>query len=554
MPRLTRDSNVTVGTKDYKIDELLKTIIYLPADQIKTYFMKLGLKVPRELRMFVLRESLRETVIETRKSRLTLADELNYRLSWYTEFTETQLENLLIFFEDPKIEREFLEEFWTDLLAYMVEKNVSSKHLKDLLDDSIAFVKKHGLELPDIKTYNRDLKDVFFDSFGRIDGLAPAKFRPVLYKSSTLSEIRDLGAKYEVSVPRRLKKTELADIIIKELKDRGQHTDKLEQETRKMSVLVMQRFAIDHDIKASTELKKEEIIEYILANAEETKETYFVPESQAVYDKEVEEVADPLEEEVIIEPEVIVESIPEPEPEEVEKESEPEETVEPEETAEPDEVVEEVAEEKVVDEAPQNIVQQQPTQIVQSNIDISELVNEIKKLRETFEVALLSQKVTNAEKEEELANAISVTNAQADIPKHGAVVLNSAEFYGNPKSLKKVIKNDEAAEREKFIEEKKAASSIGTGENDEVDTPGEIRFIGKIFKGIGKTLWKILRFLLKFVLIVAVIAIVLVLIFSVLTYYVTTLTFLDGVTTSLNNLLSFGIIDKIHGFMASLGM
>ncbi|PKK96556.1 MAG: hypothetical protein CVV58_05765, partial [Tenericutes bacterium HGW-Tenericutes-3] len=186
MPRLTRDSNVTVGTKDYKIEELLKTIIYLPADQIKTFFMELGLKVPRELRMFVLREALRETVIETRKSRLTLADELNYRLSWFTEFTETQLENLLVFFEDPKIERDFLEEFWTDLIAYMVEKNVSSKHLKNLLDDSIAFVKKNGLELPDMKTYNRDLSVIFYDSFGRIDGLAPAKFRPVLYKSSTL--------------------------------------------------------------------------------------------------------------------------------------------------------------------------------------------------------------------------------------------------------------------------------------------------------------------------------------------------------------------------------
>ena len=48
MPRLTRDSNVTVGTKDYKIEELLKTIIFLPADQIKTFFMELGLKVPQK--------------------------------------------------------------------------------------------------------------------------------------------------------------------------------------------------------------------------------------------------------------------------------------------------------------------------------------------------------------------------------------------------------------------------------------------------------------------------------------------------------------------------
>ncbi len=83
-----------VGTKELKVDDILKTIVYLPATQVKAFFYDIGLTIPRELRMFVLRETLREKVIETRKSRLTLADELNYRLSWFTEFTETQLENL----------------------------------------------------------------------------------------------------------------------------------------------------------------------------------------------------------------------------------------------------------------------------------------------------------------------------------------------------------------------------------------------------------------------------------------------------------------------------
>jgi hypothetical protein len=72
-------------------------LIYLPAESVKDFFVELGLTLPRELRMFALRETLRVRVIETRKTRLTLADELNYRLSWFTEFTETQLENLLSF-------------------------------------------------------------------------------------------------------------------------------------------------------------------------------------------------------------------------------------------------------------------------------------------------------------------------------------------------------------------------------------------------------------------------------------------------------------------------
>jgi len=555
MPRLTRESNVTVGSKEYKIDELLKTIIYLPADQIKTFFIEIGLKIPRELRMFVLRETLRSKVIETRKSRLTLADELNYRLSWFTEFTETQLENLLVFFDDHTIERSFLEDFWTDIISYLIEKEVAPKHLKKLLDDSITYVKKNGLELPSMKTFNREIKNMFFDSFGRIDGLAPAKFRPVLYKSSTLSEVRDLGTKYDVAVPRRLKKTELADIIIKELKDRGQYTEKLEGEIRSMSVIVMQRFAIDHDIKASTELKKEEIIEYILANAKETKETYFVPESQKDYEKEVEEVTDNPDELLSDDDEVPDESevTQDEEIEETILEPEPEIIVEPTPEPEPEEEVEEQKEE----EKPQEVVEKPKAQVVQSNVDLSDLVSEIRKLRETFEAVLLTQKAELDTKQEDERDAISVTDPESKIPDHEAIVLNSAEFYGNPKSLKKIIKKDETEERERFIEEKKAGSSIGVGsDEDEDQAPGELRFFGKMFKAIGLGFWKVLKSLLKFALIIAVIGVVLLLLYAVLTYFVTTLTFLDGVNNFLNtiNIGGVGLLDRLHAILASLGL
>jgi len=488
--------------------------------------MELGLKIPRELRMFVLRETLREKVIETRKSRLTLADELNYRLSWYTEFTETQLENLLIFFNDPKIDREFLEDFWIDLISYLVNKEVSSNHLKTLLDNSITYVKKHGLELPDMKTYNFNLKDLFFDSFGRIDGLAPAKFRPVLFKSSTLSEVRNLGVKYEVDVPRRLKKTELADIIIKELKDRGQHTDKLEGEIRSMSVLVMQRFATDHDIKASTELKKEEIIEYILANAKETKETYFVPESQAAYDMEVEEVAEHLDE--TFESESFAEEIIEDEP-----------IIAP----TPEVIIEEVADQPVVEEQISEPLEEQPKSQVEFEASgISELTQEIKMLREAIENILLSQKVQTTEKEAKVHTTHSDVS-KSGIPETEPMIVNSVEFYGDSKSLKRVIKNDEASEREKFIEEKKAESSIGTGKNEET---------GKKSKGsrpVGKFFAKISKVLLKYVLILIVIVVLLVFIIAAIKHFVPSITLLDGVITFLNNFLGSGLITRINNLL-----
>ena len=545
MPRLTRESLILVGTKELKVDDILKTIIYLPASQVKAFFTEIGLTIPREIRMFVLRENLREKVIETRKSRLTLADELNYRLSWFTEFTETQLENLLVFFDDPTLDRAFLEDFWTDLLSYMVEKSVPAKEIKKIVDLSIQHVKAVGLELPNMKTYNRELKELFFDSMGRIDGLPPQKFRPVLYKSSTLTEVRDLGAKYDVDVPRRLKKTELADIIVRELKDRGQYTEELETQIRAMSVIVMQRFAIDHDIKASTELKKEEIIEYILANAKETKEAYFIPESPQVYEQEVEQVQKHVDE--VLKPSAVEEKPAEVTEEVIEQPVEvTEEVVEekPEVKEEIEPVVEKVEEEKVVQEV--YAEQRGPVQYVQQSIDLTDLIQEIRMLRQTIQEVVKQPEI-------EVIEEVKEPEEKPADEKGEPIMINTAEFYGKPKSLKKIIKKEEIDEREKFVEEKKASSSIGTDkESDEEKAPAELRFFKKVGTGLGKFLWKFLKVILKFALIAAVIVLVLFVLYGVLAYF-TDLEFLAGVDAWLNSLFGeYGILYLFTEFLGKI--
>jgi hypothetical protein len=520
--------------------------------------------------MYVLKENLREKVVETRKSRLTMADEINYRLSWFTEFSETQLENLLVFFDDERIFRNYLEDFWTDLLGYMVEKHVPAEDMKKLYDLSVQRVKKNGLVLPDLKTYNRGLKDIFYDSFGRIDGLAPQKLRPVLYKSSTLGEIRDLGTKYGVNVPRRLKKSELAEIIINELKDEGKYTEELEKKIKSMSVIVMQRYAVDHDIKASTELKKEEIIEYVLKHAEETKETYFVPQSLEEYDKEVHDVSEDVvkeepkkeepKEEVKEEPkETVVETVDEEKQEETET---PEEQLEEKQEEPEDIVVEEPIIEQDIEKVETKIEVEEKEEVkyVAQSLNLDELVKEIKLLREAIEKRQIEKPVEKQEEKPIVVQPETVVqddlepealeDAQTmEITQQEAIILNSAEFYGDKKLYKKLQKKDEAAEREAFIEKQKENSTIGMDEKED-QLPAEARFFGKLFKKLFKILFKI-------VIIVVPIALVLLLIFGLLTYYVPSLTFLDGIEATLNNLLSIGgrgLIDFIHHLFSSLGM
>ncbi len=542
MSRLTQESTVNLGKKQELMSDVLKTVIYLPADKVVSFFNEIGLTIPREIRMHVLREILRERVIVTRKNRLTLADELNYRLSWFAEFTETQLENLLVYYDDPELDLKFLKQFWIDLFSYMMDKGVSPDHLRQLVDESIKHVKKVGLDLPDMRTYNRGIKNLFFDSFDRIDGLTQKKIRTVLYKSSTLTEIRDLGLKYDVRVPKRLKKSELADIIVRELKERGEHSDELEVKVRGMSVLVMQRFAIDHNIKASTELKKEEIIEYILANAKETRETYFVPESDIDYYKdanedvvETEDLTEPQPEPEVVVAAVVTEDLHEEPVEEIPAE----EDVQTEPVVEDDiEVVESDVEEDVEEPATTPIFQT-------ANMDISELLEEVKLLREAVETLIYV-----AEEDFEEDEEVSVDEETA--VDHQPLILNSAEVYGKTKFVKKIVKKDEADEREAFIEGHKSTSGIGTGvEARQTTTPRELQMVSKFFAKLGRALKKSPKYIVY----------TLIVLFIVLMFYALFSKALEptGMLDSVDNALNFnffgkGFLDYFKDLLGAFGL
>lgn len=364
MPRYERDSKIKLLKKEYLISDLLEILINLPAENVISFFNEINLNFPRKLRVEVLRKVLRTEVLKTREQRATLADEMNYRLSWFNQFTEVQLNNLFEFYSDPDLEKLYFEEFWLAIIEFITNKPISENDFVRLLTTAETHAKKNGIKLAYARSYNNDLNVIFYDEKSEIDGLKQDVIRPVLYKSSTLTEIRELGLKYDVNVPKRLRKAELLEIIVSEIKDRGEYTEELEAKLNNMSIIVLQRYAIKNNIKASTELKKEEVIEYILSNASTTKESYFIP-SSSVYEIEAHEIGDAMpevifQEEVVVEEEPIVEEIVEEEPivEEIVEEV-VEEVIE--------EVVEEVVEEVKPVEEVQVVVHETRT-IVEENL------------------------------------------------------------------------------------------------------------------------------------------------------------------------------------------
>ena len=290
-----KNTQLTVGNQTYFVNDLAQKLSNVPSDQVVNVFKEVGINLPRKIRMGILRRLLRPYVEQTRKEKESIADEFSYRLSQFESFTDSQLVNLLEVYKDDKLVQDYYYNFWLNILTYLVEKGIADVDFQKLID---IINENTTNQLEDSKTFNQKFNVVFYDAPGEIDGLTPEQFRPVTYKSTTLGELRAIGDKFNASVPKRLKKQELLQIVLKELKDRGEHTEELEQRLSKMSILVLERYAKDNNIKASTELRKEEIIEYILSNAKETKEAYYVPSSAAVY--EVEHEAEVVDEEVIL--------------------------------------------------------------------------------------------------------------------------------------------------------------------------------------------------------------------------------------------------------------
>lgn len=361
MAILTMFSEVKIGDKKVKIEELVGALILYPADKVVRFFELIGLTVPRKLRMASLRRELDPFVTSKKIVQQTLSDEVNYRLSWYDHFSESQLINLVPQFKDVDLDRKARETLWVNLLSYLFDKQVPENELMGLVKAAKEHAKTAQLE--EFVAYSDKLNAIFFDEANQIDGLTPEVFRPVLFKSSTLVELREIGKKFGVDVPRRLKKSELVDIIVRELKNQDKYTKELETKVNGLAVIQLQRFAIEYNIKASIELKKEEIIEYILSNASETKEKYYVPSTPGVYEeiKPSARVYVDEEPELVVnqEPEPVIEKVVESEPmvtilpvdEEVEA-LKPEPKPEPK-VAEPEPKVEKQPEPKVVEKQPE---------------------------------------------------------------------------------------------------------------------------------------------------------------------------------------------------------
>jgi hypothetical protein len=199
-----------------------------------------------------------------------VADELAYRLQWLKYFSFTQLTNYIISLNNPQVEKEFYKYFWLGVINFLTNEGYSNSVMNNFY--KLALNVPANAPKDTFEKFLARINECFYEMDGTIDGLAIKEFRTVLSKSSSLGEIRQIGTKHGVNVPKRLSKEEYIDRIIEELKTRNaykpEHTDQL----KGMVLVELSRFAKDNNISVSPDLSKNASIDYILMNYPNTKE------------------------------------------------------------------------------------------------------------------------------------------------------------------------------------------------------------------------------------------------------------------------------------------
>lgn len=300
MKVISRGSELEINGQVMKVEDVLATLRDLPSKEIVAFFNEQGMNMPRKVRMTALHKVVDKRVRKAEfKSQFT--DEVRYRLRWLNTFSEHQLEGILTIISNAEIYNEYRETLWLMFIKLAEELKIDNEKLAKLYETARGYKMS---QKESIAEYQRGMDSLFYDERNEVDGLEYNTFREVLSKSSTLNELREIGAKYNIDVPRRIKKEELADIIIDACSASGKFSPEEQEKVKRMSVQQLQRYAKQNGVKASIELKKEDIIEYIIARVETEVQKSYV--NLAVLDIPTED-DEPIEEDEIVEDEAPIE-------------------------------------------------------------------------------------------------------------------------------------------------------------------------------------------------------------------------------------------------------
>ncbi|MDD3126416.1 MAG: hypothetical protein PHT27_02220 [Candidatus Izemoplasmatales bacterium] len=347
-----------------------KTLSVIPAEDLVNLLLSSKIHVPYYIHRFVLRETIYPKVFANALYQ-TYTDELKYRLRGYNDYSIYLLDKLISDFNLDFDAAKYKEIFF-DVLFLNAELYGIKDHFFNELD-KLKYKYLVDFETINYHNFMSMFGKIFFEPSGYLDGVKLTILKDVMIHSSTLGDLRGLGEKYGVKVPRRINKTQLVDILAKRFRLSDEEVILLNAK----SVLELEIYAKEKGFSISIDLKKSDMVEYIvyslaMYHQEVTKDmhNYSVPLAVDLDSVKIEEIKfesndqdipvildeKPIfatavkDSEPIIQEEEVIEPEPMPEPEHIEPIVEP--VVEP--IVEP---VEDKSEPVVIDKTPKVEVQ-----------------------------------------------------------------------------------------------------------------------------------------------------------------------------------------------------
>jgi len=243
-------------SKKVKISKLVDSFTVIPSHEIVKYLKNKEIYLPYYLHKALIRKNIAPT-IATAESSNKFSDEMRHRLKWFDRFTIFQLERLATGYQLDINVTEYKKDFWDIIIRNRTDLGINNLEFVKLQNLTMKYAKEPQETYEAIR---REFEEVYFEPVGYFDGTEIDEAKEVLTNATTLTEVRDLGKLYDVEIPRRINKKQLIDIVAIKLNFDQAKID----EISKKSILEIERYAKRRKVNVSIELKKSDMIEYIL--------------------------------------------------------------------------------------------------------------------------------------------------------------------------------------------------------------------------------------------------------------------------------------------------
>ena len=243
-------------SKKVRIPKLVESFTVIPSHEIVKYLKNKEIYLPYYVHKALIRKNIAPAIANA-ESTNKFSDEMKFRLKWFDKFTIFQLERLAEGYQLPINVQEYKKDFWDIVIRNRTELGINNLEFVKLQNLSMKYSKENQ---EDYDTFRSKFTEIYFEPAGYFDGTELEEAKEVLTSATTLTEIRDLGKKYGVEIPRRINKKQLIDIVSLKLN----FDDEKREEISKKSILEIERYAKRRKVNVSIELKKSDMIDYIL--------------------------------------------------------------------------------------------------------------------------------------------------------------------------------------------------------------------------------------------------------------------------------------------------